>query len=713
MTSVNKIKELAAAHEYELAVGILDSQDLEKSYNPQFLHTCGEIYENVGRLREARYYYVKAHSMAPEATRIIYSLINYYLKLGYFKLAERYFEEYIYFSNGSERELKNIRYIMKKARKPDLLELYDMIYPYYRDNMDIEWSYELLILSRLLDKGDIDVIANDYKATFKTSPYLPLIDSAMVEKSTSWDSFFIYAEEEHPDDKPEDEATRVLEKEQLEQDYYRMNPPEENEAVITSMVSGEETGIKSIDDVEKGLKVFIKKKFKKKAPEEDKDKSEKESDTSDKNEKEQGESTSEAVSDSKVDNNTETVDTTMDSSKENVSSEVTVENNPSDVSQKDDNVSDNVETEESEYKFRDFVTYNYDDGFAPESDTIAGLSEVDFEFEEDPDENVFVDFEAFKETLPEPEPEPEPIPEPRHIPEPVPVPEPVAVEPEPEPVVEPEVESEPVVEPEPEVEEFVPEVEEDFEHEEEFVPEVEEDFEPEAAFEPEPEPIVEPEHEAEVVESEPEQEVEPEPKPEPVVESEPLVEPEPEVEEFVPEVEEDFEPEAAFVPEVEENFEPESEYESEPEPILEPEPEPEVEEFVPEVEEDFEPEPIVEAEPEPEPEVIESESEPEPEPEVIESEPEPEPIVEPEPVQEPVVEEKYTFVSDTFDYPKMDFSKFSSDLFPSLGKEESKIENKFDKVISTEQSKINEGLREEEEKMKEAEALLASLGIKL
>ena len=97
MTSVNKIKELADAHEYSLAAPILDSQDLDKSYNPQFLRVCGEVYENVGRLSEARYLYVKAHTLAPEATRIIYSLIDYYLKVGYFDLAERYFDEYIFF----------------------------------------------------------------------------------------------------------------------------------------------------------------------------------------------------------------------------------------------------------------------------------------------------------------------------------------------------------------------------------------------------------------------------------------------------------------------------------------------------------------------------------------------------------------------------------------------------------------------------------------
>ena len=65
------------------------------------------------------------------------------------------------------------------------------------------------------------------------------------------------------------------------------------------------------------------------------------------------------------------------------------------------------------------------------------------------------------------------------------------------------------------------------------------------------------------------------------------------------------------------------------------------------------------------------------------------------------------------DLPQMDFSRFSQDLFPSLGKEERKIENKFDEVVSNEQGKLDESLAEEERKLKEAEDLLASLGIKL
>ena len=798
MTSVNKIKELAAAHEYELAVGILDSQDLEKSYNPQFLHVCGEIYENVGRMKDARYYYVKAHSMAPEATRIIYSLINYYLKVGYFALAERYFEEYVFFSNGDERDLKNIRYIMKKARKPDLLELYDMIFPYYRDNMDIEWSYELLILSRLLDKQDIDVIASDYKATFKTSPYSSLIDSAIVSKSTAWDSFFIYAEEENEDNKPEDEPARIIEKQQLEQDYYRMNPAKEEEAVITSMVSDESSGnnIKSIDDVEKGLKNFIKRKFKKKSHDEE---------TAEESSKEEGTEKSEEISDNnKVADDAKTstnvssdipaTETTIGNKEETSaadSSDIDVavpefENNTTDIKVSTENENQVTESEDdSEYKFRDFVTYNYDDGFAPESETISGLSDVDLEFEDDEDENIFKDFEAFRETLPE-EPEPEDeesynsddTDEEEYVPE-VEEDSYVSEETAKEEHV-PEVEEDSYVSKETAEEEYVPEVEEESyvseeTAEEEYVPEVEEDFEAEEEisepepevehityekYEPTPEPVVEETYESESDSEESygsketaEEEYVPE------VEEESYVSKEMVEEEYTPEVEEDFEAEEEISepePEAErityEKYEPipesvvEETYESEVDSeesygsieTAEEEFIPEVEEesyvskemaeeeFIPEVEEDFEAEEEI-SEPEPEVEHITYEKyEPTPEPvsfgtndhidePVVEESYENESYKEPDlVVEEPEVVDDFkplAIPEPRFELPKMDFSRFSSDLFPTLGKEEKIVEDKFEKVVSEETSRLDEKLKEEDAKLKEVEALLASLGL--
>ena len=670
MASVNKIKELAASHEYSLAAPILDSQDLEKSYNPQFLRVCGEIYENVGRLSEARHLYVKAHTLAPEATRIIFSLIDYYLKMGYFDLAERYFEEYVFYSSGG-RDLSNVRYIMKKAKSPDLMELYDMLYPYYRDNMDEKWSFELLLLTKLLDKGDMDIIISDYKATFRTSPYLHLLDEVETDKSVAWDNFFIYAEKPMADNDPEEEETRQMEQTQLEIDYKRINPETEDVAVITEMVSADAEDSNVVEGVEKGLKRFIKKKFKKKSEDAEKtDESEEtaETDTTeDSSAAEVGSEASEEVA------NAETAGASVEVEDVELAA-------PTDATEEAETSEAEKVADEVEESFeQDFVTYEFDDGFAPESDTIAGLSEIDEEFDDSSEEafSAFRDFALFQDDLedkveefvPEPEEDeiedyvPEPEPEEEYIPEPEPEIE-DEVEEEFVPEVEeeiPELEEEEEFIPEPEVkEEYVPETEPEVvdEVEEEFVPEVEEDIpeieEEEEEFIAEPEPVVE------------EEEFVPEPEPEVVAEEEEFV---PEVEEEIPEIEDEEE----FVPEVEEEI---PELEEEEEFIQVPEPVVEEEEFVPE----------------PEPEVVAEE-------EYI---PEPEPI--------PVVEEPSYMKSDA---PSIDFARFGSDLFPGLSKEEVKVENHFDEVAKAESEKLNEGLAEEEAKLKEAEALLASLGIKL
>ena len=427
MASVNKIKELAASHEYSLAAPILDSQDLEKSYNPQFLRVCGEIYENVGRLSEARHLYVKAHTLAPEATRIIFSLIDYYLKMGYFDLAERYFEEYVFYSSGG-RDLSNVRYIMKKAKSPDLMELYDMLYPYYRDNMDEKWSFELLLLTKLLDKGDMDIIISDYKATFRTSPYLHLLDEVETDKSVAWDNFFIYAEKPMADNDPEEEETRQMEQTQPEIDYKRINPETEDVAVITEMVSADAEDSNVVEGVEKGLKRFIKKKFKKKSEDAEKtDESEEtaETDTTeDSSAAEVGSEASEEVA------NAETAGASVEVEDVELAA-------PTDATEEAETSEAEKVADEVEESFeQDFVTYEFDDGFAPESDTIAGLSEIDEEFDDSSEEafSAFRDFALFQDDLedkveefvPEPEEDeiedyvPEPEPEEEYIPEPEP-----------------------------------------------------------------------------------------------------------------------------------------------------------------------------------------------------------------------------------------------------------------------------------------------------
>ena len=94
MSSVNKIKELAASGDYSLALDILEHQDLTRSLSPQFIKICGEVYYENGRYSEARAALVKAHSMAPVGNKIIYSLIKVYLSEGFYTLVDTYYDIY-------------------------------------------------------------------------------------------------------------------------------------------------------------------------------------------------------------------------------------------------------------------------------------------------------------------------------------------------------------------------------------------------------------------------------------------------------------------------------------------------------------------------------------------------------------------------------------------------------------------------------------------
>ena len=238
------------------------------------------------------------------------------------------------------------------------------------------------------------------------------------------------------------------------------------------------------------------------------------------------------------------------------------------------------------------------------------------------------------------------------------------------------------------------------------------------SYEPEPrieieEPIIEePEAEAEEPEveteeleiKEPEVEIE-----EPEAETEePEVEPELEVEE--PEVEiEESEAETELELEIEEPEVEIEEPEVEPEPesiIEESETEPELEIEEPEVE-------IEEPEVEPELESIIEESETEPELEIEEPEAEAE---EPEVESEPEAEKPEFRVAPFTTKPekkKLDFPVFKSSLFPDYHKEVKNVENNFDEIMEEAQDKMTENMRKEAQMQKEAEELLASLGISL
>ncbi len=268
--------------------------------------------------------------------------------------------------------------------------------------------------------------------------------------------------------------------------------------------------------------------------------------------------------------------------------------------------------------------------------------------------------------------------------------------PEPKPEIEVEVEEPEAVEPEPEMEtESEPETEETLEEAVEEEPEIEVEIEEPETVEPEPEMETEPEPE---IEETVEEAVEEEPKIEIEVEEPEAVEPEPEMEtEPEPEIEETVEEAVEEEPEIEIEVE-ESEI-VEPELEMETEPEPEIEETV---EEAVEEEPEIEVEIE-EPEAVE------PKPE-METEPEPE-------IEETVEEAKEEFHVAPFttkpEKKKLDFPVFKSSLFPDYHKETKIVENNFNVIMEEAQDKMTENMRKEEQMQREAEALLASLGISM
>ena len=498
MASVNKIKELAESRNYDVAVDILDAQDLDKSLNPQFVRTCGEIYENVGRYKDARKQYVRAHIMAENNSRVIESLMTLYLKRGFKELAGKYYEHYLFVEKNSERKLDNIKYIMRKAEGAPYSELFDLIYPYYRDNMDEDWSFELIMLAMKMDKDDMDVILSDYMATYKNSKNIELLYEIVQDRDKLHKYFDIFSSEEHADDDEAEEEVRKLEAEQLEKDYYIRNPKDPEILIMVddtmdeltekqkrklrkkslkealknknsgedsdeaSEASGEGTDSESTEEADKAdneavkekkdgegikrsLKDFIKRKFRREeTPETDeegedskeaekaaKDESSENADKSSSSEAAEVKET-EAVKETEESGKTEAeknsaeAEKTAEESKEAEAKAEDSEKEPSDTAAEvkaaaEDTAEKTTEniTEKSiddktevtgkavasddqgtdrdmrelkpETNLDDFITYDFDDGFAPESDSIAELDDEVLDFS-----NPFDSISAYK-----------------------------------------------------------------------------------------------------------------------------------------------------------------------------------------------------------------------------------------------------------------------------------------------------------------------------
>lgn len=250
MASVNKIKELANAREYSLALEIVDSQDLSKSLNPQFLRLCGDIYSHAGRYKDARRVLVMAHRLAPESKRVIFSLIELHLNAGHEELAKRYYDIYLFGSDDSV-ETRQAKYMFDNAHGEPAEKLIEYLESSYMHNMDYEWSFiTYLLLIKLGRKSDAEALSDVYCATYKNSENSDCIGKIAAGNQEVDSLIYTYAKEWVEDDNEDESEVRKQELKLIEDDELRIHP---KEAEITIM----------FEEVGEGVEELSKRKMKK------------------------------------------------------------------------------------------------------------------------------------------------------------------------------------------------------------------------------------------------------------------------------------------------------------------------------------------------------------------------------------------------------------------------------------------------------------------
>ena len=261
MSSVNKIKELAASGDYSLALDILEHQDLTRSLSPQFIKICGEVYYENGRYSEARVALVKAHSMAPVGNKIIYSLIKVYLSEGFYSLVDTYYDIYKFNQDEKDAGTYRIEYMIAKAKRKSFKELYGILISANEAETDAAWDFEMLLLYAAM--GNMEKLQSEaeiFCATYKGSPYIENVNRLRDKSYDVEKTIYCYPASEQEDDSKEQEEIRTFEQKVLEADHLRMFPKDPK---ITLMVDDREPIPNSVKFKQMLLKSKEKKELKK------------------------------------------------------------------------------------------------------------------------------------------------------------------------------------------------------------------------------------------------------------------------------------------------------------------------------------------------------------------------------------------------------------------------------------------------------------------
>ncbi|MCI8508095.1 MAG: hypothetical protein HFJ06_06005 [Lachnospiraceae bacterium] len=227
ISSINRIKELAEEKRYAEALEILDTQNLDKSINPQFLRISGEIFRENKRYYDSRRILLKAHQMSPQGIRIIYEQIQLYLELGYYTRAKKYYEEYLFYSTSEDTQKDYVEYIMKKASGADIKELAAILIPILERMPEDRWNFEAVLLYDKLGRKDKALEESQHiLENFKDSIYVkPVIE--YIDDKLDVDRYFnIYPAQEAKEDKEIFGDLIAEDDKLLEENHLRMYPPE-------------------------------------------------------------------------------------------------------------------------------------------------------------------------------------------------------------------------------------------------------------------------------------------------------------------------------------------------------------------------------------------------------------------------------------------------------------------------------------------------------
>ena len=227
ISSINRIKELAEEKRYAEALEILDTQNLDKSINPQFLRISGEIFRENKRYYDSRRILLKSHQMSPQGIRILFELIQLHLELGHFSIAEKYYEQYMFYSPAEDPQKDYVEYIMKKATGTDVKELASILVPILERMPEDKWNFEAILLFDKLGRKDKALEESQYiLENFKDSVYVQSV-IAYIDDTLDVDQYFyVYPKEEQIDDEEIFGDLIAKEEEILQADYLRMYPPE-------------------------------------------------------------------------------------------------------------------------------------------------------------------------------------------------------------------------------------------------------------------------------------------------------------------------------------------------------------------------------------------------------------------------------------------------------------------------------------------------------